>query len=322
MTRNGQAYELATSALPIVASVFSSSPSSPEPSAGCSLLPTPVAGNFNDAEPLASWQARRARQKALGRNGNGVGTPLSVAVRLLPTPAAGDAAGGCDPATPPGGVRPSGAKKQVPLAAVAAWHLAPPPRDTAGEHLLPTPTVVMTWRTPGGHLAWRHAHGRAMPCELPAAVTLLPTPDTGTSARGHGRRGGRPGNGHQSGQSLDALAPALHTQPSPTPPTVAWGPYEAAVRRWEHLLGYPAPAPVEPGKNGRPRLAAAFAEWLMGIPGWVTGVEGLPRSAQLRLAGNGVVSQQGAAALQMLLFIAARYPATACPGDDGRRAAA
>ncbi|MGH3404196.1 MAG: hypothetical protein ACRDRJ_17075, partial [Streptosporangiaceae bacterium] len=83
------------------------------PSPACSLLPTPVAGNFNDGESLASWQARRARQKALGRNGNGLGTPLAVAVRLLPTPAAGDAAGGCDPTTPPGGVRPSGAKKQV-----------------------------------------------------------------------------------------------------------------------------------------------------------------------------------------------------------------
>ena len=52
-----------------------------------------MAGNFNDGESLASWQARRARQKALGRNGNGMGTPLAVAVRLLPTPAAGDARG-------------------------------------------------------------------------------------------------------------------------------------------------------------------------------------------------------------------------------------
>jgi DNA (cytosine-5)-methyltransferase 1 len=281
-----------------------------------------VAGNFNDGESLISWQARRARQKALGRNGNGVGTPLSVAVRLLPTPAAGDAAGGCDPTTPPGGVRPSGAKKQVHLAAVAAWHLAPLPHNPGGEHLLPTPTVVMTWRTPAGHLAWRHAHGRVMLCDLQAAVTLLPTPDTGTSPRGHGRRGGRPGNGHQSGQSLDALAPALQSQPSPAPPAVAWGPYEAAVRRWEYLLGQPAPVPVEPGKNGRPRLHVDFAEWLMGIPGWVTGIEGLSRTAQLRLVGNGVVPQQGAAAVQMLLSIAARFPATACPGGGGQRAAA
>jgi len=289
-------------------------------------LPTPVAGNFNDGESLTSWQARRARQKALGRNGNGVGTPLAVAVRLLPTPAAGDAAGGCDTQAPPGGVRPSGAKKQVHLAAVAAWHLAPPPGNPDAEHLLPTPTVVMTWRTPERHLAWRHAHGRVMPCDLQAAVRLLPTPDTGTSPRGHGRRGGRPGNGHQSGQSLDALAPALRTPPAAAPAAVDWGPYEAAVRRWEHLLGHPAPVPVEPGKNGKPRLAAVFPEWLMGIPRWVTTVEGVPRTAQLRLIGNGVVPQQGAVALQMLLAIAARYPAANGParpgGTTGRRAAA
>ncbi|MGH3156508.1 MAG: hypothetical protein ACRDNF_08050 [Streptosporangiaceae bacterium] len=243
-----------------------------------------MAGNFNDGESLSSWQARRARQKALGRNGNGVGTPLAVAVRLLPTPAAGDATGGCDTATSPGGVRPSGAKKQIHLAAVATWHLATPPPDLAGQRLLPTPTVVMTWRTPGGHLAWRQANGRTMPCDLQAAVTLLPTPDTGTSPRGHGRRGGRPGNGHQSGQSLDTVIPAL---PAPAPAPVDWGPYEAAVRRWEYLLGQPAPVPVEAGKNWRPRLAAVFAEWLMGIPGWVTTVEGLSRTAQLRLIGNG-----------------------------------
>ena len=155
-----------------------------------------------------------------------------------------------------------------------------------------------------------------MPCDLQVAVTLLPTPDTGTSPRGHGRRGGRPGNGHQSGQSLDALATALPAAaPAPAPAAVDWGPYEAAVRRWEHLLGQPAPVPVEPGKNGRPRLAAAFPEWLMGIPGWVTTIEGLSRTAQLRLIGNGVVPQQGAAALSLLLGIAARYPATGQPGS-------
>jgi hypothetical protein len=34
---------------------------------------------------------------------------------------------------------------------------------------------------------------------------LLPTPDTGMSPNGHGRRGGKPGNGRQSGASLDAV---------------------------------------------------------------------------------------------------------------------
>jgi hypothetical protein len=47
---------------------------------------------------------------------------------------------------------------------------------------------------------------------------------------------------------------------------------------------------------------------------------------QRTVPNNGVVPQQGAAALQILLAIAARYPATAGPGQAGgtpdRRAAA
>jgi hypothetical protein len=50
------------------------------------LLPTPTASNPNDGEALESWEARRQRNLAKGINGNGQGTPLGVAVRLLPTP--------------------------------------------------------------------------------------------------------------------------------------------------------------------------------------------------------------------------------------------
>jgi DNA (cytosine-5)-methyltransferase 1 len=278
----------------------------------------PAAGAFNDTESLESWQARRERQKKLGRNGNGMGAPLGIAMRLLPTP-----------------------------------------------------TAVTTWRTPAEHMAWRHENGRNHPCDLQVAVVLqtaphapgepggalpvtvggpadrmlLPTPDTGTSPRGHGRRGGSPGNGHQSGQRLDAVARTLHPppasvissppagtgRPASMPPAatypggrrpqapstaVAWGPYEAAIRRWEHALGRPAPPPAEPGPGGRPRLSAVFTEWLMGIsPGWVTGVPGIPRTAQLRIIGNGVVPQQAAAALLLLIETAAAIPSG--PGLTG-----
>lgn len=54
------------------------------------LLPTPTASNPNDGESLASWEARRQRNIAKGYNGNGQGTPLSIAVRMLPTPRAAD----------------------------------------------------------------------------------------------------------------------------------------------------------------------------------------------------------------------------------------
>ena len=120
---------------------------------------------------MTSWLARRDRQKKPGRNANGTGTPPAIAIRLLPTPMASDGAAERGPYL--GGKRPSGAKRQVGLPEVIACHLA-----------VPAP----------GHGA-EAGPGR-----------LLPTPDTGVSPHGHGRRGGRPGNGHQSGTSLDAAA--------------------------------------------------------------------------------------------------------------------
>ena len=52
------------------------------------LLPTPAACNPNDGEGVDTWLARRAETKARVGNGNGFGTPLSIAVQLLPTPRA------------------------------------------------------------------------------------------------------------------------------------------------------------------------------------------------------------------------------------------
>lgn len=81
-----------------------------------------------------------------------------------------------------------------------------------------------------------------------------------------------------------------------------WGEYEPVVRRWESIFR-PAPDPVEPGRNGRARLNAEFAEWMMGLPeGHVTSVD-IPRSTQLKALGNGVVPSQCAAALTYLLEV-------------------
>lgn len=83
---------------------------------------------------------------------------------------------------------------------------------------------------------------------------------------------------------------------------IAWGQYEPAIRRWESVLGRCAPAPTEPGRTGNPRLSARFVEWMQGLPaGHVTEVPGLSRNEQLKALGNGVVPQQCAAALRMLL---------------------
>ena len=85
MTRGGRLYPLPTPGHRTDASGCSSSPG---------LLPTPAASQFNDGESLESWQERNERLRALGINGNGMGTPLSVAVRMLPTPNATDGNGG------------------------------------------------------------------------------------------------------------------------------------------------------------------------------------------------------------------------------------
>lgn len=80
-------------------------------------------------------------------------------------------------------------------------------------------------------------------------------------------------------------------------PDVQWGEYEPAVRRWEHVLGRPAPRPTD----ALGRLSPAFVEWMQGLPaGHVTSVRGMPRGAQLKALGNGVVPQQAAAALRLL----------------------
>ena len=81
-----------------------------------------------------------------------------------------------------------------------------------------------------------------------------------------------------------------------------WGKFEPAIRRWEHVLGRPAPLPTKPdGKEGAHRLSSGFTEWMMGLPeGWITDV-GLSRNEELKACGNGVVPQQAEMALRFLL---------------------
>ena len=102
---------------------------------------------------------------------------------------------------------------------------------------------------------------------------------------GHERRGGKRGD--------ELLLKGIATHQ-------AWGPYTAAIARWEAIVG-PAPAPTKPGRNGRPKLNPAFAEWMMGAPGWITETPGVTDNEALRMAGNGVVRQQAGAALRLML---------------------
>jgi DNA (cytosine-5)-methyltransferase 1 len=83
--------------------------------------------------------------------------------------------------------------------------------------------------------------------------------------------------------------------------TTNWGKFEPAIRRWEAIIGRPAPEPTKPdGKDGNHRLSSKFTEWMMGLPdGWITDI-GLKRNDELKACGNGVVPQQAELALSLL----------------------
>lgn len=82
----------------------------------------------------------------------------------------------------------------------------------------------------------------------------------------------------------------------------SWGKFAPAIKRWEQTLQRPAPAPTKPdGKDGAHRLSSKFTEWMMGLnDGHITDA-GLTRAEELKAAGNGVVPQQAALALRILL---------------------
>jgi DNA (cytosine-5)-methyltransferase 1 len=82
---------------------------------------------------------------------------------------------------------------------------------------------------------------------------------------------------------------------------IQWGKFEPAIRRWEAIIGRPAPEPTKPdGRDNAHRLSSKFTEWMMGLPdGWITDI-GLKRNDELKACGNGVVPQQAELALSLL----------------------
>jgi DNA (cytosine-5)-methyltransferase 1 len=236
--------------------------------ADVALFPTPSACNANDGEGTETWLARREAVKARVKNGNGMGMPLSIAVQLLPTPQAHDSQG---PKTP------------EQIATMRAKGFGVRNLNEAAVHeLFPTPNASDA-SGGGQHPDKREGHSRQL---IDYVLLCTPTAEPGTS---------------RSGSRVDE--PLLRKQAVEM--STAWGKYEPAIRRWEQLTR-PAPPPTEPNKNGNPRLAAAFSEWLMGWPdGWVTDPAiGISRNDQLRIVGNGVCPQQAATALRYLLNVA------------------
>lgn len=161
--------------------------------------------------------------------------------------------------------------------------------------MLATPTKTMKPRPAN----FRHSGGAVrVPNPAESAAELLPTPRA---------TDGTKGGPNQRGSSGDLMLPSAVLKLLPTPPAAdsgsgTWGKYGPAIKRWEQVIGRPAPQPTEPGRNGNRRLSPRFVEWLMGVDeGWVTGVPGLSRNRQLELLGNGVVKTQAVLALQILI---------------------
>lgn len=242
------------------------------------LLPTPAACNPNDGEGAETWLARRAEVKERVKNGNGMGMPLSIAVQLLPTPQARDHKG---------------------TDSEADHNRRSPGMDAVSYHfpaLLPTPQAfdqVDYVRTPEqlAEQAQRPNGGGARSLRE-VIVNELPEPTLLSTPQARDFTGVPADNFNNANLCRDVAN------------TAQWGKYAPAIARWEQIVG-PAPAPTEPNKNGNPRLAAAFSQWLMGWPaGWVTDPAiGISRNDQLRIVGNGVCPQQAIAALRYLLSV-------------------
>lgn len=156
---------------------------------------------------------------------------------------------------------------------------------TLSGQFLPTPTVSDQYT--GNLSSTQQSEGSMHSVTLAQVVNrndLLPTPMTTEANHGD----------YES--EWNRHSPPLGTLVHGTD----WGRFAQAIERWEKVNGL-APKPTEPyGEDGKRRLSARFAEWMMGLqPGHVTDCD-ITRNEQLKACGNGVVPQQAALALKLL----------------------
>ncbi len=260
------------------------------------ILPTPDASASNDGERPETWLARAALVKAESGANNGM--PLAIVTQLLPTPRA---------ALPE--AKTSARARELhsssdSMGDVIAMLPNPQAHDAQGGK---RPEQVAAMRARG--------HGVS---NLNEVAPLLPTPRATRGASSteimYALGGERDDEGDEQGnvtltpafattsvEEYEALWEALEDQ-SPFWVTAEGKDYWPAIQRWGQMLGRPAPAPTLPnGKDGNHRLSARLTEWMMGqADGWITAPEiGLTRNEQLRVAGNGVVTQQAVLALHI-----------------------
>lgn len=98
-----------------------------------------------------------------------------------------------------------------------------------------------------------------------------------------------------SGEGLQGLRKEHQLGPCVEEEETSWGCYQGAIRRWEAILGRPAPIPAIEWK-----MNPVFVEWMMGLPeGYVTDID-ITHNSKLKMLGNGVVPQQAELAIRML----------------------
>lgn len=268
------------------------------------LLPTPTASEGEKGGPNQAY-------------GSGGATLSGTVPHLLPTP---DAYSGSRGGSQHPEKRRDGGHT-VSLADVAEFTLLPTPvaqpsGNTPEEHLRKKPgrevvtdlailaengliesggRLMPTPRASRGGSATETMYGlgteRVDDARTQGQAMLLPTPNVAMAEGGQTSRSGD--------RKAELLLGGIVAERA-----TGWGPYAAAIAHWEQVTDRPAPAPVRfDGKGGKARLNPELTEWMMGWPaGWVTAaVIGLSRAEQLKACGNGVVPQQAAAALRILL---------------------
>jgi len=92
--------------------------------------------------------------------------------------------------------------------------------EANGAHAVSLHHAVAAWATPMEDDANNLTRDSGNRSSLVRDANLWATPETGHSPNGHGARGGKAGNGHQSGNSLPAQATTLDgPQSSPSTPS-------------------------------------------------------------------------------------------------------
>lgn len=217
--------------------------------------PTPAASVTNLTEDPASFEARRQRLKAKGINGNGAGVPLTVAVKMLPTPTA---------------------KANMMAPSMQKW--------ATHRNLLPTPTSSLG--TAGGRVTPRKGRNGLTLIEAVAKEMFAEGRPSANGTPGHATSVGRERNLTGSTEMFPTPTAHLgHRRSCPSPEHAARR-YAEGRRNLEDAAALsfrtPTVGETKAARNGSQNqtmlshqvggsLNPTWVEWLMGFPlGWTS----------------------------------------------------